>query len=228
MSKVLYTNGCSHTRGTEISLNGQLNLTWPNLLSKHLNYDLIDESTCGSSNDSIFRRTLEYILSSPIPPNKAVIQFTVYHRFDIGHRTLLPRTSLKYTNSPYNEFYKDFFSRDVDLEMELSHSLLNQIYALEKIFLDHGVDEYNFLVWRAVDKNYITYKHLNKDRIIFDVNHKLSQNFNLCDKPDPLRNNIPDGHYGADAHEQIFNWLKNPLNSNIKMELEENYIENIY
>lgn len=220
----LYTNGCSHTRGTELALDGQMHLTWPNLLADHLGYELVDESLCGASNDTIYNTTLEYILSNPIPPDKVVIQFTVLDRFDIGNRTVLPRSSLKRV-TPYNNFFKDYFT---DNDKELSHKLLNQMYSLQNIFYEHAIEDYTFLVWRPVDEEYITYRHLDKDRIMFDVNHRLSQKFDLCMKPDPERWNKPDGHYGADAHEEMFNWLITKSNWNAELKEKETFIENVY
>jgi len=69
----------------------------------------VDQSRCGASNDTIYNSTIEYILSSAIPPNKVVIQFTVLDRFDIGKTTILPRSSLK-TTGPYNNFFKNYFT----------------------------------------------------------------------------------------------------------------------
>lgn len=178
----LYTNGCSYTKGTELALDGQMNLTWPNLLANHLRYELVDGSLCGASNDTIYNTTLEYILSNPIPPDKVVIQFT-------------------------------------DNDKELSHKILNRMYSLQNIFYEHAIEDYNFLVYGSIDEEYITYRHLNKDHIMFDVNHKLSNSGILLD---------PENGYMADAHKEIFNWLITKSFWDSDLREKETFIEYVY
>lgn len=220
MKKVLYTNGCSHTHGTNIAMNNRLDLTWPNLLSNYLNYNLINDSQTGVSNDYIFRTTIEYILSTPVPPEKVVIQFTNPERFEINNHQLNPRAvedveiypkQLSDFYKQFIPFYKTYFNLDKSqnqISLTHTHKLLNQIYSLEKIFFEHAIDDYTFLIWKNIDTEYITYKHLNKNKIIFNVDRRLIKKYERCKIINP-RYNIPDNHYGADAHNEIFEWIKN-------------------
>jgi hypothetical protein len=204
VKKLLYVNGCSHTAGTEIAMKYRLDLTWPNLLAKHLDYNLIDESECGKSNDNIFRTTIEYVLSSSIPPDKVVIQFTDVERFEINKKGMNPRSKDPGIEK-YLPFIEDYFELNVnkrEISTEYSHKLINQIYSLENIFKEHAIEDYTFLIWRKIDENYITYKFINKSKIILNVALKLSQKYKTCGMI-----NI-DNHFGQDAHEEIFEWLK--------------------
>lgn len=209
MKKVLYVNGCSHTHGTNLSMDGRLDLTWPNLLSNYLDFNLVNDSECGSSNDRIFRTTIEYILSTAIPPEKVVIQFTDVERFELGDFNCNPRSVNR--SETHLPFFKDVFELGVRksyISPKYTHKLLNQIYSLENIFKEHSINDYTFLIWRKVDESYTTYKFINKDKLIFDVCLKLSQKYETCQKPDPFRNNVPDNHFGQDAHYEIFEWIK--------------------
>jgi hypothetical protein len=229
MKKTLYVNGCSHTHGTTISMEGRLDLTWPNLLANHLNFDLVNDSRCGASNDRIFRTTIEYILSAAIPPDKVVIQFTDVERFEFAHSSYNPRSKLRLEK--YLTFFNDFFQLDRpknDISLVYTHKLLNQIYSLETIFKEHAINDYTFLIWRKVDQNYNTYKFINKDRVIFNAALKLSQKYKTCQKPDPERNHIPDGHFGYDAHQEIFEWLKYGKDWYGKIEKAEDISESVY
>ena len=55
---ILYTNGCSFTWGDELS---NRNSRYASLLSNKLNYELVDNSMCGSSNERILRTTFDYL-----------------------------------------------------------------------------------------------------------------------------------------------------------------------
>jgi hypothetical protein len=229
MKKVLYANGCSHTAGTKLAMENRFDLTWPNLLAKNLDFNLINDSTPGASNDRIFRTTIEYILSTAIPPDKVVVQFTEFERFELAHSTCNPRSQT--ILEKYLPFLNDFFELNIsktDISLIYTHKLLNQIYSLENIFKEHAIDDYTFLIWRKVDQNYNTYKFINKNKIIFDVCLKLSQKYKTCQKPDPSRNNIPDGHFGQDAHYEIFEWLKYGKDWYGKIEKAEDISESAY
>jgi hypothetical protein len=190
MKKVLYVNGCSHTHGTELAMDNRLDLTWPHLLTNYLVFDLINDSECGSSNDRIFRTTIEYILSTPTPPEKVVIQFTEPDRIEIIEKTFNPRSPI--LDEKYKYFAKEYFDVSNIIDIKFSRKLLNQIYALEVLLKEYAINDYIFLVWRPVDINYITYKHIDKIKIMFNVSHKLHQKYEICKTLDPKRNNTPD------------------------------------
>jgi hypothetical protein len=204
----LYINGCSHTRGTDLSMGGNTKLAYPYLLADYYDAELINESILGSSNDRIVRMTMESILNMAIPPDKVVIQFTHLDRFDTGNITHTPRSIVK-RNDPSMfgyDFYKEYFPKNEIVNKHLSHKLLNQMYTLQLFLIEYGISDYRFMVWQAVDSEYITYKHLDKTKIIFNTNALLGKKFKPCDIFDKERNKI-DGHYGVDAHAQISEWI---------------------
>lgn len=229
MNKVLYVNGCSHTAGTELSMEGRLDLTWPNLLAEHLEFDLVNDSDLGASNDRIFRTTVEYILSAAIPPEKVVVQFSDHERFEINQMGMNPRSPN--LDKKFLPFVNEYFEMDrerANTSPGYTHKLLNQIYSLQLILENMGIDDYTFMVWRKVDESYITYRHINRDKIFFNMLLKLSQKYEVCQTPDPDRGNIPDRHFGQDAHYEVFEWLKYGKSRLDKAGKAEHIIENAY
>jgi hypothetical protein len=202
----LYVNGCSHTYGTTISLNGNLNLAYPHILSDYYNIDLVNDSVCGASNDEILRTTIEAVLKSSTPFDKVVIQFTHLDRFETtsihkhNPRSMYRKPSfwnIKDTD-PILTFYKKFFDRTSEMDKLLSHKLLNQMYMLECLFTEHAITDYRFIVWHPIDITYITYRHLNKSKIIFNANNLLNKEFKIHPE---------DQHFGPDAHQRIAEWI---------------------
>ena len=190
----LYVNGCSHTHGTKIALKNKLEDAYPYLLANYYKAELINDSGLGASNDRIMRTTIEAVLSSPIPFDKVVIQFTHMERFE----GIID-------DDPYNLpiFKNDKKHYDISnkkIEKLLSHKLLNEMYMLECLFVEHAITDYRFIVWRSVDSEYITYKHLNKSKIIFNARTLLNKEFEVCKHPH-------DKHYEADAHQKMAEWI---------------------
>lgn len=233
---MIYTNGCSHTRGNAVCLDNY-NDAWPYLLAKHFDCQLDNQSTSGLSNDAIVERTMEVILGSAIPPDKVYIQFTLLDRFDTASVTHLPRSQVEAENyenshtrfgSKYNNFYRDMFPRTKDIDTKLSHKLLNQMYLMQCFLIEHGIPDYRFMVWSAVDVNYPTYKHIDKTKVIFNVFNRLLTDFEVCDTPDPNRGGMPDGHFGSDAHRQIADWLINKYHVDNTDEKDYTFIDHLY
>jgi len=67
--KQLYINGCSFTAGDYLPLQE----TWPILLSKKLNLELINDSVNGNSIDSIFTNTISKLIQFPSYENLLVV-----------------------------------------------------------------------------------------------------------------------------------------------------------
>ncbi len=61
MSKILYTIGDSWTYGDE--LKNPKGESYPYLLSKKLNCELVNDAVCGGPNDWMFRKTIEWVCS---------------------------------------------------------------------------------------------------------------------------------------------------------------------
>lgn len=102
--KVLYTCGCSCTVGDD--LKRRYIDAWPSLLSKKLNYMLINEADTGVSNKYIYRKTLNYILKNKDHKNLLVIiGWTNDNRIEFYNRTKnYPSTQSNIINMPHMIF----------------------------------------------------------------------------------------------------------------------------
>jgi hypothetical protein len=60
---------------------GHRKFGWPNLVSEHFGFDLIDKSRAGSSNYRIYRKAFNGILQSP---DLAIVFLTSWTRFETG------------------------------------------------------------------------------------------------------------------------------------------------
>jgi hypothetical protein len=218
MKKVLYTSGCSHTAGTEIAMEGRLDLTWPNILSDRLEYNLIDSSKIGASNDYIFKKTVEDISSLGIPPDLVVIQFTSPQRFEGPDHTFFnPHSYIRRIEDKSHEDYLeayDFFKKylaDTDRNFKYyEENMIRQMYMLSLFFQEFGVHRYIFLRWTVIRnptilKKYIICKHFNFDNHLFGSNpHGVMQHL-LHNGYD--RYSGEDRHFGKEAHNQISHWI---------------------
>lgn len=77
----LYFNGCSHTVGLSSDIH-DIKQTYPYKLSNILNANFINSALPRSSNDRIFRTTIEDICSLNNKPDIAIIQWSYYDRFE--------------------------------------------------------------------------------------------------------------------------------------------------
>lgn len=219
----IYVNGCSHSCGTALSLDNDLTKAWPYLITG----SVINDCKQGSSNDRIFRETIEFILSSKIPVDKVVIQFTALDRFDTPNYTHHPRSSYKNAKK-FSRFYQTFFGKSEENDKQLSHKLINQIYALQCILLEHGISDWLFISWFALDQSYTTYKHLDKSKLIVEAQEKLFDlGYKHCSLFDTKRNK-PDGHFQADAHQQIAEWINSGYSVENQKGIYYPEIENVY
>ncbi len=85
-NKILYTNGCSLTYGTEsVPQQDQwMNYSWPSYLGKLLNYDVVNDAVMNCSNDSIVRRTKLYLTKHN--PDLVIIGWTSANRYEVFSR----------------------------------------------------------------------------------------------------------------------------------------------
>lgn len=218
----IYVNGCSHTAGTDVSLNYRPQDAWPFRLQEKLGCELVNDSFPGSSNDRIFRTTVTSIASDPIPPDLAIIQFTQANRFELPavqkptFQQILPETywtlDEKFLKGGFpinvSNVCKQVFSTSWSNEL-VHDKMFAYVKALQEILVAHCI-EYYFVFWWPVD-NYIWDKPIartvDKTRIV-TYNGKdvvpfpkllKKNNFSLSniERPDGSR----DKHYQADAHQ---------------------------
>lgn len=82
MSRIIYTNGCSWTYGTELEDRSN---AWPYLVGRKLNVPVHNYAEPGSTNDSIVRRTVrdcEQLVQQGMEPT-VIIAWTHLHRFEL-------------------------------------------------------------------------------------------------------------------------------------------------
>lgn len=217
----LFVNGCSHTEGTKLSLDGDLTRAWPHKLAKMLDAELVSFACAGSSNDRIIRTTVEEVSIDPLPADLAIIQFTGVERFEgiqedgSGFLQFLPRPHLskdvtdhvqldKDTTSFVKRFFNPFNEKQKEL---LSVKLLTQILSLQNLFENHNIP-YIFINWYKIPselKNTKLYQVIDWSRFITnedDMNSILnSHEFKLSKKR--RSDGTLDLHFQSDAHKFI-------------------------
>lgn len=224
----LFVNGCSHTEGTELALDGDLTQAWPYKLQQLLQHDELHNSSCaGGSNDRVTRTTVEDVMLSAIPPDLAVVQFTDPYRFETPDETLdeykqfLPHT---FQAKEYDHAFKhgridkafcikhynwsSFMQRRL-----LQDKMLTQIMSLQNLFENQDIPYVFIIWWELIDGMESTplFRSINKSNILnYDiVSNKLipmdtilhSRGYKLCNKIRP--DGTLDKHYTLDGHQFI-------------------------
>lgn len=235
---LLYANGCSNTIGTKYALKGNLNLAYPNVLAKKLDYKVYNDAIEGASIDRIIRTTVDFITGSAIPPDLVLIQIPNPFRFESPDEYRhVPTSHVKRVETnelPLDEeytFYKKYILND-SLYYELK--MVKQMYFLQLLFNEYGIDNYVFILFHSLKhREYIVdncsvYKNLDKDKFLFKDKFIGIREQLLC-------NNFkyhPDKHFMADGHNQISDWIFNHLNNiphnNILMDFNVEDDNNIY
>ena len=154
--KNLYVNGCSFTYGHNLPKEQ----TWPELLSKKLNLDLINQSKNGQSFSGIVWNTIDSLIQESSDETLVVIGFTWstrYHirlndeNFDITPGYLNPKRNKE--NSvveKFSEFYKELTLKDTKLEHNQNKKLELDIILLESFLKQRGFN-YRFINWDMVE-----------------------------------------------------------------------------
>lgn len=79
---LLFASGCSHTAGTEVSLQGNFDHTWPALLAEKLGWDHVNVAKSGNCHDTIFQSTIAGLANlANQKPDIAIIQWTNPYRY---------------------------------------------------------------------------------------------------------------------------------------------------
>lgn len=231
----LFVNGCSHTEGTELALDGDLTQAWPYKLQQLLQYDELHNSSCaGGSNDRIVRTTIESIAGSAIPPDLAVIQFTESMRFETpdnltnSFKQFIPRTyqleeytSLVNMDPSEQHFVKKHYNMsNTTQKLLVQEKMLTQMLAIQNLLQNYDIP-YVFIIWwkmltgieskrvyKTIDKSNLL--NCGADGKIIPMDNILHSNgYKLCKKfrPDGTR----DKHYMPPAQqflaESIFKFV---------------------
>tara|TARA_B100000029_G_C17419369_1_gene903721 strand:- start:199 stop:804 length:606 start_codon:yes stop_codon:yes gene_type:complete len=154
--KNLYVNGCSFTYGHILPKEQ----TWPELLSKKLNLDLINQSKNGQSFSGIVWNTIDSLIQESSDETLVIIGFTWstrYHirlndeNWDISPAYLQSKRNKK--NSvveKFSEFYKELTLKDTKLEHNQNKKLELDIILLESFLKQRGFN-YRFINWGMVE-----------------------------------------------------------------------------
>ena len=170
-SKNLYINGCSFTYGYKLPKEQ----TWPELLSKKLNLNLINESKNGQSFQSITFNSIN-TLSELNPENTIVIvglTWETRYMIQFGNETL--DVSPSCLNSEQNhevknvfaKYYKYLVENDKNLSENQHKNLITNLISLQS-FLKQNKFKYrivNFLD-QSKEMDLPIYNKLDKSKII--------------------------------------------------------------
>ena len=173
-SKNLYINGCSFTAGHEI----QEGLTWPELLSKKMNLNLINQAVNGNSMSSIMYNSVNHLQKLNSDDTLVVIGLTWESRtmlqFDkfitnitnsdlVGRNSQVKLSTWRRVSSPYT-----FDQNEINLfSKNLNTSKYNKLY-------NSFVDFYQVLVEN--DKNLSNNQNLILETQILLLQSFLNQN----------------------------------------------------
>jgi len=172
--KNIYVNGCSYTAGHEI----QEGLTWPELLSKKMNLNLINQAVNGNSMSSIMYNSVNHLQKLNSNDTLVVIGLTwetrVMLQFDkfitnitnsdlVGRNSQVKLSSWRRVSSPYT-----FDKKEINLfSKNLNTSKYNKLY-------NSFVDFYQILVEN--DKNLFNNQNLILETQILLLQSFLNQN----------------------------------------------------
>ena len=228
MNKTLHTFGCSYTYGSGLldlknKWDNPSKLSFPFLLAKELNCDLINHSNPGSSNQKIFRTFLSRLKN--IRENDIVfVLWTFPDRLEYFTENCW--SDLGYWEvSKKNDFHTEIeYYRNIMLLSENSH--FNNI--LKTIDLMHCVSLYlqNKKIVYFFDFLFYMENHLNKENDEFFVNYKhesLLKSVNFLSKNNYLEyirldNRISDldgFHPNEEAHKIYSEFLFKEINEKI-------------
>lgn len=236
----IYINGCSHTRGTNLSLP-QTTDAYPYLLKNALNANIINKATVGGSNEKIVRQTIEDLcLDKNV--DLVILQWTDNTRFEspvklrdpyhrqystdgwLQHR---PTTALwperKKLDIAWRQYYKQNYAigdKAIDttlgLRIKLFKKHLTQILALNAFIQSLGIRVINMCFLPFVFKVSMSKDIQNLEWIIdpyigMDV-ALLNSGCAKCRKRQAAdMAGTYDGHYEKDGHLLLSQWILNYL-----------------
>lgn len=213
--KYLFTNGDSWTWGQglqEDQLDGIPRGQWPEVLGNKLNLKVINIAENGSSNERIFRSTMEWVIENKdkIEDTIIVIGWTVSDRWEWwdnfekswtkcyanhGGDTLTYKMSKKW----WTDFYTRFF--DID---KMSYKSIVNIISLQNFLKQNKC---NYIFFQGFDQMFNftddkkLYSQLDYDNIIITENYDSMDSFlryKFEDYNDAIEN--IHGHPNREAH----------------------------
>lgn len=147
--KYLVSNGCS------LTAQGVKEKGWDDLLGKNLGVEKVHKlSESGSSNDGIFRRTYNWLISSDIVKDSmVVIQLTDLSRIEwYYHNQNLKYKTVTFDSSDDEKYYrKEWLANHYSDEFQYNH-LFRNIIGLQNTFIQNKIP---YLFFVGFDNEYV-------------------------------------------------------------------------
>jgi len=171
--KNLYVNGCSFTHGDTLPKEQ----SWPYLLGKEINLNLINESKNGQSFGSILYNSINTLSELDSSDTIVVIGFTWETRYmiqfgnktlDVSPAILSTETKTSDVQKEFGKFYEYLTKHDDNLTTNQRKNLLLKIISLQS-FLKQENFKYRFINFNQIRhwfKDFTLYDKLDWDNII--------------------------------------------------------------
>jgi len=106
----VYVNGCSHTAGTEIALPNKYD-AYPFALGELLGLNTVSSASMSSSNQRIYRSTIDFFSDAETMPEIAIIQWSGVDRFETPHnlRELQNQTHLSTVSNFVDQNHEGYY-----------------------------------------------------------------------------------------------------------------------
>lgn len=164
--KNIYINGCSFTAGHNL----EEKKTWPELLSKRLNLQKIDNSINGQSFDSIFTNTIAHLSNLDSNDTLVVIGSTWPTRYSI------PFQNLNVNITP-TDIWSDYTKTDFEDKIAISRLVspydMNLDGKIQNLYLDDKGESTNLK--RGLDEVCMSFVNFYQNLIKYDDNWEKNQ-----------------------------------------------------
>jgi hypothetical protein len=178
-NKVLLCNGCSHTFGSECDTS------WPTEISKLTGFDYENLALPGTSNQSILRRTVKYILENEVRVGGVAIGWTTHERFELSVDGNITNYSLgkRDGKEEENKFYKYADLHIADWELGKEHTQL-YMYMLQTFLQSKNIPYVFFNMYNIAWKHSQDYMYNSIDFSKYYLpNQAIIENY-LLEYPD--------------------------------------------
>ena len=199
----LIVGGCSFSS----SVNIQLEESWPALVAKQLNCDLLDEAAIAGSNYRIWRKIVNYIVQGDVTKDDIlIIQYTEAHRTEL-YSPIIRTLEHNDQHSPAEPYHDGFIVKNkwgletTGIGDERKIGLLTRKFSCDEF------DYERFRIEHIMFQGYL--KSLDFERVYFLRGGNYSLNltditqYPIIDCSDTLEHHLPNDthHMNARGHE---------------------------
>ena len=197
-------SGCSYTWGDE--LENYLVERYSKLVSDHYQERSINISECGISNDTIVRRTIEFLEN--VSTEVVVIQFTVQQRLELFNEKgdIVISTPQSIRTKQQEVYYKDVYTDQVGAENLWKNVFLWDSYCKEKgqkyvsLLADHYDDAIRFPD-RLFENGFGHWRKMCRDCMPTMLNNGVLGL--MRQYPQHYANGVRGGHPSAKGHKKM-------------------------